>query len=223
MPPGTGPGGFPGSPGTGLPGSAGQTILRPPPVRGPRFTPGRVIRITVRLVGGLAGVGIITVIVAAALVLTGDPRPCAPRVSVVSAAAADAANAKWVAFRGAAPGTTVTFTEPEATSRGTQYAAERDVPLRNLQVYFCADGRAEAKGVTSYAGRDVNILLRGHLDVAGGRNRIVLDSARAGNLPAAVGTRLATAILDRNGARNLPLGITITGSVSTDGLHTLTR
>lgn len=192
-------------------------------MKGPGFSPGRVIRITVRLVGGLAGLGIIVVIVAAALVLTGDPQPCAPRASVVSAAAADAANAKWIAFRDTAPSTTATFTEAEATSRGTQYVSERDVPLRNLQVYFCADGRAEAKGVTSYAGRDVNIVLRGHLDVAGGRNRIVLDSARAGNLPAAVGTRLATVILDRNGARNLPLGITIASSVSTDGLHTLTR
>lgn len=222
MTPGSGPGSFPGSTGTGLPGRSGKTPLRSP-TRGPRLSPGRVIRVTVGIFGGFAGVVVISIIVAAALVLTGDPRPCAPRTSAVSAAAAGAANAKWVAFRDAAPGTVVTFSEAEATSRGVEYVAERDVPLRNLQVYFCADGRAEAKGITSYAGRDINILLRGHLDVTGGRNRIVLDSARAGNLPAAVGTRIASEILDRNGARNLPLGITIASSVSTDGVHTLTR
>ncbi|HMS58129.1 MAG TPA: hypothetical protein PKA49_04670, partial [Tepidiformaceae bacterium] len=61
-----------------------------------------MIRVTVGIFGGFAGVVVISIIVAAALVLTGDPRPCAPRTSAVSAAAAGAANAKWVAFRDAA-------------------------------------------------------------------------------------------------------------------------
>ncbi|MCZ7578211.1 MAG: hypothetical protein M5U18_14575 [Dehalococcoidia bacterium] len=75
------------------------------------------------------------------------------------------------------------FSEAEVTSRGVAYVEERDVPIKDLQIYFCPDGTAEAKGKVNVLGRDVSVLARGTLDVSGGQNRIVVDELKAGNLP----------------------------------------
>ncbi len=178
---------------------------------------GRVIRIGGIATGGLGAL----VILIGALILTGDPSPCVSRTSVPSSGAAAALQQKWDAFKVAAAPATVQFTEQEVTSRGVSYVDERDVPISNLQVYFCPDGKAEAKGTASLLGRDVHILVRGSLDVA--NNEIVVDSVQAGNLPSFISTPLVNQILDRNNVRSLSLGVALTSSTSTDGAHTLTR
>lgn len=178
---------------------------------------GRVIRIGGIATGGLGAL----VILIGALILTGDPSPCVSRTSVPNSGAAVALQQKWDAFKVAAAPATVQFTEQEVTSRGVAYLDERDVPISNLQVYFCPDGKAEAKGTASLLGRDVNILVRGSLDV--GNNEIVVDSVQAGNLPSLISTPLVNRILDRNNVRSLSLGVTLASSTSTDGIHTLTR
>jgi hypothetical protein len=196
-----------------------------PPVAGPGWRPSlpAIIRIIMTTLGAVAGFGVVIAILVLVLLLTGDPKPCVNRTSVVTTAAAQAADAKWEAFKAAKAGAAVAFNEQEATSRGTAYADERGVPMRNLQVYFCPDGRAEARGKVSFLGRDISILIRGHLDVTDGRNRIEVDSVKAGNLPSQIGTRIADELLNRNNARDLPLEITLKSSVTTDGSHTLTR
>ncbi|MCZ2110941.1 MAG: hypothetical protein LC118_15465, partial [Dehalococcoidia bacterium] len=178
---------------------------------------GRIIRIGGIAVAGL-GAGVVLI---GALILTGDPSPCTSRTSVPNPAAAAALQQKWDAFTSAPPPATVQFTEEEVTSRGVAYIDERDVPISGLQVYFCPDGKAEAKGTATLLGRDVNILIRGTLDVS--NNEIAVDSVQAGNLPSFIGTPLVNQILDRNNVRSLPLDLALTSSTSTDGLHTLTR
>ncbi|MCC6421143.1 MAG: zinc ribbon domain-containing protein [Gemmataceae bacterium] len=205
----------------------------PPPQPSPQpqqFRPGgfrhglgRVVRV-VAFTSVAAGTVVMALAVLFALLMfTGDPEPCVARTSTPAAAAVARAAQKWEAFKAAGPGTTVSFDEQEATSRGVAYLEERDVPLKNLQVYFCPDGHAEVKGRVTILGRDVNVLFRGHLDVSGGKNRVVVDSVDAGNLPSWVGTRVVNEILDRNNARNLPLGLTLTASTSSDGVHTLKK
>lgn len=167
------------------------------------------------------GAGLATL--AGILIATGDPAACVDRKSTASASAVESLMGKWNAFKAAAPGSSAAFTEQEATSRGVGYLQERDVPIKNLQVYFCADGKAEAKGRVSVLGRDVSVLLRGTLDVSGGQNRIVIDSVQAGNLPSWIGTPVINQLIDRNDVRTLPLGVALTSSASADGVHTLSK
>jgi len=175
----------------------------------------------IKVLGGLAGVGAIAAVATAILIATGDPKPCVDRKSTPSEAAALAAQTQWEAFKLAPPGATLALTEQEVTSRAIAYVNERDVPFKNIQVYFCPNGKAEAKGIANLLGRDINVLFRGSLDVSGGKNTIVVDSVDVGNLPSAVGTQIVDQLLNRNNVRDLPLGIVLTSSVSQDGIHTL--
>jgi hypothetical protein len=175
----------------------------------------------IKVLVGVGGLGAVLVILAGVLIATGDPSACVDRRSAASAGALQSLSEKWTVFKAARPGSSVNFTEQETTSRGVAYLQERDVPIKDLQVYFCADGKAEAKGRVTVLGRDVSVLLRGSLDVSGGQNRVVIDSVQAGNLPSWIGTSIINRLLDRNDVRTLPLGVTLTSSVSTDGLHTL--
>lgn len=183
---------------------------------------GIIIRI-IKVVGVLGGIVVIAVVIAIALVFVGDPTPCVSRSSVASAAAVQAAQAKWDGFKAAGGGAAVQFNEQEVTSRGVAYIQERDVPIRGLQVYFCPDGKAEAKGQVRVLGRDVNVLIRGWLDVSGGRNVVMIDSVKAGSLPSFVGTSIVNQVIDRNNVRQLPLGIVLVSSTNGDGAATLKR
>lgn len=198
-----------------------QPPVFPPPAAG--LTPVTIIIRVIKVIGVIGGVLVVAVIIAAALVFTGDPAPCVDRVSASSPAAAIAAQAKWDAFKAARGGATVSFNEQEVTTRGLAYVDERDLPVRNLQVYFCPDGKAEAKGQIRVLGRNANVLVRGSLDVRGGENVIVVDSVKAGNLPSFIATRAVDTIIDRNDARHLPLGVTLTAANIGDGSITLLR
>jgi hypothetical protein len=176
-----------------------------------------------RVVVTIIGLGGGLVILIGILIATGDPAACVDRRSPVSQAAVDSLQLKWDTFKAAGPPASVQFTEAEVTSRGVVYLEERDVPIKDLQVYFCPDGKAEAKGKVKVLSRDVSVLIRGTLDVSGGQNRIVVDELKAGNLPPWIGTAIVNQVIDRNSVRDLPLGVTLTSSVSTDGGHTLDR
>jgi hypothetical protein len=201
-----------------LPGAIpGQVV--PGAVRGGTSVGTWITRILVTVIG--LGGGLIILI--GILIATGDPAACVDRRSTVSQSAVDALQLKWDTFKAGGSPASVQFTEAEVTSRGVAYLDERDVPIKDLQVYFCPDGKAEAKGKVNVLGRDVSVLARGHLDVSGGQNRIVIDELKAGNLPPWISTAVVNQVIDRNNVRDLPLGITLTSSVSSDGVHTLSR
>lgn len=184
---------------------------------------GRVVRGGALVASGVGGIAALLAIIGGILAFTGDPTPCVDRRSTASTGAALNATARWEAFKAAGPGASVTFTEEEVTSQGVAYLQDRGSDIQGLQVYFCPDGKAEAKGKVSFLGRDLNVLFRGTLDVSGGQNRLVVDSVEAGNLPSAVGTRIVEQFLDRNNVRDLPLGLELVSSTSLDGSHTLQR
>ena len=184
---------------------------------------GRIVRGGALVTTGIGGIAALLAIIGGILALTGDPAPCVDRRSTASTGAALNANARWEAFKAAGPGASVTFTEEEITSQGVAYLQDRGSSISGLQVYFCPDGKAEAKGRVSFLGRDLNVLFRGTLDVSGGQNRLVVDSVKAGNLPSQVGTRIVEQLLDRNNVRDLPLGIVLASSASIDGSHMLKR
>lgn len=184
---------------------------------------GTIITRGLTVIGIGSGVVLIGVMAASALMFTGNPAPCVNRTSTPSSAAAESLQSKWDAFKAANGGTNVQFSELEVTSRAVAYLQQRDVPVSNLQVYFCPDGKAQAKGQVSVLGRTANVLLTGHLDVSGGQNVVVIDSVQAGNLPSFLGTTVVNQVIDRNNVRNLPLGLTLTSATNADGSTRLAR
>jgi hypothetical protein len=163
------------------------------------------------------------VIVGGVLVMTGTPKPCADREIPVSPEASQALKQKWDAFaaQAAAGPANVTFNESEVTSRGVEYLDEKDVPLNDLQVYLCPDGYGEATGTVNALGRDINVLIRGTLDLSADQPRIDVQKIEAGNLPSGVGTTIVNQILDRSGVKTLDVDVNITGISFADGEATL--
>jgi hypothetical protein len=172
--------------------------------------------------GGAVGLAVIAVVIGLVLIFTGDPQPCVSRAATVSQQANDALLARWAQFAAdSANGpASVTIDESAATSRGVAYANEKDLPIENLQVYFCPDGTAEAKAKVTTAGISANVLIKGTLDTSGTTASIDVQSIKAGNLPSAIARPIVDQLLDRNGARTFDLGVRVTSITFADGSAT---
>ena len=94
------------------------------------------------------------------------------------------------------------------------------VPGRIGQVYFCEDGYAEATGTFVGGGPNVDLLVRGTLDLSGDLPRIEIDKIRGGNLPGflPVGA-LVNAIDDE--AKTLDISVNLAGITYEDGVVTI--
>ncbi|MGD9935273.1 MAG: hypothetical protein AB7T37_16375, partial [Dehalococcoidia bacterium] len=216
----------PGGPVTAPPGPAAVAPPAPGPgavVEGGKGIGGTIIKTVTTGVGVIGGVVIAGVVLGGILVFTGDPKPCVDRTSTPTSAAAASVLDRWAAFKvGAAAGpATVAYDEQEATSRAVQYLNEKDIPLSNTQVYFCPSGRGQVKGVVNALGRDINILLEGHVDTTQNPPVIVVDEIKAGNLPSAVAKQIVGDRLDRNDVKTLNFGVPISAVSFVDGQVTV--
>ncbi|MEP7216237.1 MAG: hypothetical protein ABI782_08285 [Anaerolineaceae bacterium] len=155
----------------------------------------------------------------AALMLTGDPSPCVDRTVAGPPEAAAALMARWETFKTSATkgAANVTFTESEVTARGIAYKDEKGAPVEDLQVYFCPDGRAQARGKVTALGLSTHVLVTGTLDLTGEQPRILVTDAQAGNLPGALGRRVVDSVLDQGDLRTLRLGARLTSIGYADG------
>ena len=190
---------------------------------GAGITMGGIIKLILIAIVGLIGAAIGVTIVGGVLIFTGTPQACVDRVVTVSPAASQALEVKWDAFSAAiasAPGS-VTFDETEVTSRGVEYLDEKDVPLDELQVYFCPQGYAEATGKMDVLGQTASVLIRGTLDLSGPTPVIDVQSVKAGNLPGGIATTVVNQILDQAGVKELDLDENLTGIAYVDGQATL--
>jgi len=205
------------------PGGPGVQPIPVPPIPGGGWGLGSMIRWI--LLGGLGAVGAVlgALIIAIILMITGSPKPCVERTNAYSAAASQDLRARWKTFeaQAAAGNAQIAMTEGAVTSRGIEYIDEKDLPVEDLQVYFCPDGHAEAAGRIKIAGVDSDVVAEGTLDLSGDRPRIRVDRVRVGNLPSAVGTRAVNFILDRGDARTPDLKPRITAVGYGDGTATL--
>ncbi len=166
--------------------------------------------------GVIVGAGVVGVV----LIFTGDPQPCAGRVSTPTTAASNELRTRWKEFgaKAATGPASIGITELQATSRGVEYVKEKDAPVTDLQVYFCPDGHAEAAGKVSFLGRDIKIVVSGTLDLSGAKPEIQIDSVRAGNLPGGIGTRAVDLVLNTGDLKTLNLDEHLTSITYTDGV-----
>jgi len=176
-----------------------------------------LLSLVIVVVAGLAVLG-------GLLAFTGSPDACVVRVTDSSSAASNELKAAWRTFesQSARGSATLTISEAQATSRGVEHLDEKDVPVDDLQVYFCPDGYAEASGKIDAAGLKAKVIVRGTLDLSGDKPRIEIDSVRAGNLPSFVAKPAVDVILDTGNFRTLDVDVNLTTIEFTDGTARVT-
>jgi hypothetical protein len=168
---------------------------------------GGIIRVVVILVIGAVGAAVGGLVVGGVLIFTGSPSACVDRVVPISRAESESLKREWDAFAAQSrrAQATITISEAQATSRGVEYIEEKDVPVEDLQVYFCPAGYGEASGKIKVLGLTTKVVVRGTLDLSGDKPRIQIDSVRAGNLPSAVAKPAVDLILDTGNFRTLDI------------------
>ena len=147
---------------------------------------------------------------AAFLVFNGTPQPCVDRSIQPAPEADEELQANWLTvLDGVSRGERVqlSVTEEQASILGQGYLDARDVPVDDLRVYFCPDGTAEATGrvSTGILGLGSNVLVKGTVDVEGGRNRVDLDEVLVGEFPDFLARRVYDLLVNEDGLRDLPI------------------
>ena len=180
-----------------------------------------MIILLVLLIGGVTAGG-----AGAALVYTGSPEACGTHEIRVSNTAAASLDAKWEAFRERASDrrAQVTFTESEVTSRAAQYIVEQDLPLDNIQIYFCSGrARRNAEMTATYTGGgpDIDVLVVGTLVFGASGPNLHVKEVKGGNLPGWIPVARTLTRVSED-ARRLNLGVAFRSLDYGDGRVTLT-
>jgi hypothetical protein len=123
------------------------------------------------------------------LAVTGSPGSCVPEGRTISISPERAASfqAKWDQLDAALDAgqvSTVVFDDSEVTSRARRWIDEHDVPASDVYICFEAQrGSGSAKIDVPFFPGDVDVLVRGTLDLTGEHPKIKIDEIEAGGLP----------------------------------------
>lgn len=153
------------------------------------FSPIRPLRL-ISAFFSLAVVGVLaTVVILFILALTGDPGSCENAARPINPQPQPAVSfqQKWDQLNdtlGAGQVSSTTFTETEVTSRARLWVVEHDAPVTNLFVCFTVDGGAASGKVdVPFFPGDVDVLVRGTVNLRGEQPEMVIDDIEMGGLP----------------------------------------
>jgi hypothetical protein len=190
-----------------------------------------VLKIVLLAISGFLVIFIFGVGLAAVLMLTGKPGVCDNpplRVGrdldpVPSAELAAQLDARWDQFSADIKNQQAVFqaTESEVTSRARQYVEDEDVPVDDVFVYYCDDGKGQLAGRVAVAGVGANFVATGTLVLGGEKPVVEIDSVDVGNMPGFVADAVLDLLLDAD-ARRLELDENLVDFNIADGLAELT-
>jgi hypothetical protein len=190
-----------------------------------------VLKIVLLAISGFLVIFIFGVGLAAVLMLTGKPGVCDNpplRVGrdldpVPSAELAAQLDARWDQFSADIKNQQAVFqaTESEVTSRARQYVEDEDVPVDDVFVYYCDDGKGQLAGRVDVAGVGANFVATGTLVLGGEKPVVEIDSVDVGNMPGFVADAVLDLLLDAD-ARRLELDENLVDFSIADGLAELT-
>jgi hypothetical protein len=190
-----------------------------------------VLKIVLLAISGFIVIFIFGVGLAAVLMLTGKPGVCDNpplRVGrdldpVPSAELAAQLDARWDQFSADIKNQQAVFqaTESEVTSRARQYVEDEDVPVDDVFVYYCDDGKGQLAGRVDVAGVGANFVATGTLVLGGEKPVVEIDSVDVGNMPGFVADAVLDLLLDAD-ARRLELDENLVDFNIADGLAELT-
>jgi hypothetical protein len=179
-----------------------------------------LIKLVFLALSGLFFLAVTATALGAFLVLTGAPQPCIDR-AVTPAPPPDAAlQANWdgiLATTGTGEAFALSVTEDQATTLAQGHLEGKDVPVDDLQVFFCPDGTTEALGKVGFLGLSSDVLVKGTLDTQRRPARVELDSVKLGNLPSWVAESVLDAISEGEEARTLPTNLDLQSMQVGDG------
>ncbi|HEY7467118.1 MAG TPA: hypothetical protein VIB47_10565 [Dehalococcoidia bacterium] len=190
-----------------------------------------MLKIVLLAISGFLVIFIFGVGLAAVLMLTGKPGVCDNpplRVGrdldpVPSAELAAQLDARWDQFSADIKNQQAVFqaTESEVTSRARQYVEDEDVPVDDVFVYYCDDGKGQLAGRVDVAGVGANFVATGTLVLGGEKPVVEIDSVDVGNMPGFVADAVLDLLLDAD-ARRLELDENLVDFNIADGLAELT-
>ena len=190
-----------------------------------------MLKIVLLAISGFIVIFIFGVGLAAVLMVTGKPGICDnPPLRVgrdldplPSAELAAQLDARWDQFSADIKNQQAVFqaTESEVTSRARQYVEDEDVPMEDVFVYYCDDGKGQLAGRVDVAGVGANFVATGTLVLGGEKPVVEIDSVDVGNVPGFVGDAVLDLLLDAD-ARRLELDENLLDFNIGDGLAELT-
>jgi hypothetical protein len=190
-----------------------------------------MLKVVLLAVSGFLVIIVFGIGLAAVLMLTGKPGVCDNpplRVGreldpVPSAELAAQLDARWDQFSADIRNQQAIFqaSESEVTSRARQYVKDEDVPVEDLYVYYCNDGKGQLAGRVDVAGVGANFVATGTLVLGGEKPVVEIDSVDVGNMPGFVADAVLELLLDAD-ARRLELDENLVDFNIADGLAKLT-
>lgn len=162
------------------------------------------------------GIGGTVAVASTAMAVTARPEACVTRTAETrTLAVPDDLRTRWEGFIASAATTgqaTPVVTEQQATTAAIEWARRRALPVEDVQVTFCPDGRIEAAATMTSLGAPLHGRLRGTLDTSSGSARVQVESLRVGALPEALATSFANSAVQSAQLDQVPL----------DGLQSVT-
>ncbi len=190
-----------------------------------------MLKIIFLAISGFLVIIIVGVGAAAVLILTGKPGICDnPPLRVgreldppPSDALAAALEDRWDMFSADIKNQQALFqaTESEVTSRAREYIADEDVPVEDLFIYYCGDGKGQLAGRIDVAGVGTNFVATGTLVIGGEKPVVEIESVDVGNLPGFVADAVLDFLLDQD-SRTLELDENLLEFEIADGLAEIT-
>jgi hypothetical protein len=190
-----------------------------------------LLKVVLLAISGFLVIIIFGIGLAAVLMLTGKPGICDnpplrvgrdldPAPSPDLAAQLDA---RWDQFSADIKSQQAVFqaTESEVTSRARRYVDDEDVPVEDVFVYYCGDGKGQLAGRVDVAGLGANFVATGTLVLGGEQPVVEIDSVDVGNMPGFVADAVLELLLDAD-ARRLELDENLLDFSIADGLAELT-
>jgi hypothetical protein len=153
-----------------------------------RFFTGSILGIVSGIILSFVVVFLIFGVVTTALMATGGPEPCEPGGGeiVIDQANSDAFQRKWDGFElslDSGANASVTFTESEISSRAEAWVNEEDAPFEDIRVCLHEDAGEGSGTVKILGGLDVEVLVKGTLDLSGDTPSATIEDIEVGNVP----------------------------------------
>jgi hypothetical protein len=156
------------------------------------------VRLLLFLVLSLIALGLVAAVPVSAMMLLMSPEACVDRPVTITQ---DDSDHLQELIRDITSGelpedAQVTLNEAQLSSRLAEILADKDAPVEDVRVHLCPEGYAEVAGTVSQYGMDVDVLVRGDVEVSGDRVVIRVLDTEVGGLPLGVTDSVANEIVE---------------------------
>ena len=176
----------------------------------------------------LAALAVVAAVPVSAMVFLMSPDACVDRPVAVSQEDSDYVQDLVAQIQaGAVPENgQVTLTESEVSSRLVEILERKDAPVEDVRVHLCPEGYAEVTGKVKRLGMEVDVLVRGDVEVSGSVLTVNVMDTEIGGLPGGLSggwaDRVVEEVIRNNGLYVIDIGVNLESVEIGDGYVTIT-